>query len=267
MRLVLSFLMWLCGSVKRRPPSGCPLDFTVQVFLFVEILGAVLSILIIWILTGVLLYAASERIINNNYEIEAVPMLITAGCGIIFNIIMGFILHGKGQGHSHGHRQDCSAFQILQENGDLSSTSTTGDDSSSVSGCVRPKKHKSINLRAAFIHVLGDFVQSIGVFIAALIIMFQPSFKLADPLCTFLFSALVLVTTFTVLRDAVIVLMEATPLDVSYDIIKQELFSIAGVKSVHSLHLWSLTLDKTALAVHLAIGNPCLFDQYFNFEW
>lgn len=64
---------------------------------------------------------------------------------------------------------------------------------------------ENINVRAAFIHVLGDVLQSIGVFIAALLIYFIPSWQLADPICTFVFSIVVLATTITILKDTLLV--------------------------------------------------------------
>lgn len=85
-----------------------------------EVLGALLSTMVIWVLTGVLVYLAILRVINNDYEIEAIPMLVTASCGVVFNIIMYFVLHTNscfgdvklkhhghshepGAGHGHGH--------------------------------------------------------------------------------------------------------------------------------------------------------------------
>lgn len=64
---------------------------------------------------------------------------------------------------------------------------------------------ENINVRAAFIHVLGDVLQSIGVFCAAVIIYFKPTWALADPICTFIFSIIVLWTTITILKDAILV--------------------------------------------------------------
>lgn len=66
---------------------------------------------------------------------------------------------------------------------------------------------ENINVRAAFIHVVGDVLQSIGVFCAAIIIYFVPTWQLADPVCTFIFSIIVLWTTITILKDAVLVSM------------------------------------------------------------
>uniref|UniRef100_A0A182SGJ6 Cation efflux protein transmembrane domain-containing protein n=1 Tax=Anopheles maculatus TaxID=74869 RepID=A0A182SGJ6_9DIPT len=66
-------------------------------------------------------------------------------------------------------------------------------------------EEENINVRAAFIHVLSDFVQSLGVFIAALVIYFKPSWNIIDPICTFVFSILVLGTTIAIMRDAIVV--------------------------------------------------------------
>ena len=66
-------------------------------------------------------------------------------------------------------------------------------------------EEQNINVRAAFVHVLSDFVQSLGVFIAALVIYFKPEWNIIDPICTFLFSVLVLGTTLAIMRDAILV--------------------------------------------------------------
>ena len=80
-----------------------------------------------------------------------------------------------------------------------------------------------MNVRAAFVHVIGDLVQSIGVIIAATIIYVWPEYTLADPICTFIFSILVMFTTFTIVRDCLRILMEATPRNVNYQEIKNSI--------------------------------------------
>ena len=71
-----------------------------------------------------------------------------------------------------------------------------------------------MNIRAAFIHILGDIIQSIGVVIAALVIFFKPEYRLADPICTFVFTILCIFTTIPIFRECISVLMEATPKDI-----------------------------------------------------
>jgi zinc transporter 2 len=110
-------------------------------------------------------------------------------------------------------------------------------------------------VRAAFIHVLGDLVQSVGVFVAALLIYFKPSWKIADPISTFLFSVLVLLTTITILKDILLVLMEGTPKGLDFKEILEDLQNIRAVRMVHNLHIWSLTMGTPALSVHLAVDD------------
>ena len=73
------------------------------------------------------------------------------------------------------------------------------------SGSHKHGNDENINVRAAFIHVLSDFVQSCGVFLAALVIYFKPEWNIIDPICTFVFSVLVLATTIAIMKDALMV--------------------------------------------------------------
>ncbi|XP_031553288.1 zinc transporter 2-like [Actinia tenebrosa] len=214
-----------------------------------EVMGAVLSVLVIWVLTGVLVYMAIQRILSQQFELDAQVMLITAAGGLVINVLLGAILYQKGHGHSHGlgvgsHSHD-NKHQTSNEEG----------LSKSPSSFVIESEGENVNVRAAFIHVLGDFLQSVGVFIAALIIWVKPEWAIADPICTFLFSVLVLVTTLAILKDALIVLMEGMPKGLCFNDLKTSLSSIPGVEAVHDLHVWSLTVGTDALSVHLVVAD------------
>lgn len=69
-------------------------------------------------------------------------------------------------------------------------------------------EHSSVNIKAAFIHVLGDLLQSIGVLVAAVVIWWKPEWRLADPICTFLFSIIVIASTVMLVKEIVVTLME-----------------------------------------------------------
>ncbi|NXT70953.1 ZNT8 protein, partial [Chaetops frenatus] len=150
-----------------------------------EILGALLSMMIVWMVTGVLTYLACMRLLHPDYDIDATVMLITSACAVLANILLSLILHQTGHGHSHG-AQARKCLSAPLEKPALSNAS----------------------LRAAFVHAIGDLFQSISVLISALIIFFKPQYKIADPICTFVFSIFVLATTITILRDILTVLME-----------------------------------------------------------
>ncbi|XKL68844.1 hypothetical protein PGB90_006613 [Kerria lacca] len=197
-----------------------------------EVLGALTSVLMIWVVTGILLYVAVERLINQKFEIDSKYMLITSIFGVCVNIVMALTLH---QHHHHHHSHDS---EVANENSDHA---------------TKNKHSENINVRAAYIHVIGDFIQSFGVLIASLIIYYKPEWKVVDPICTFLFSILVLFTTFAILRDTMIVLMEGIPKGIDYCDVLNTFMSINGVLKVHNLRIWALSLDKTALAAHLAV--------------
>jgi len=188
-----------------------------------EVLGAIVSVLLIWVVTGILVYMAILRVVNGGYEIDAKVMLITSGVGVLVNIIMGCSLHQ----HGHAHGPDTS----------------------------KHSHEENINVKAAFIHVIGDFIQSLGVFIAALTIYFQPTWVIIDPICTFVFSILVLITTIKILKDTLGVLLEATPAGIDYESVQREFLAVSGIRQVHNLRIWGLSTDKTALTAHIAIDR------------
>ncbi|XP_020043209.1 proton-coupled zinc antiporter SLC30A8 [Castor canadensis] len=206
--LLSLFSLWLSS----RPPSK-RLTFGWH---RAEILGALLSVLCIWVVTGVLVYLACERLLYPDYQIQATVMIIISGCAVVANVVLTVILHQKRIGRNHTEEQ------------------------------------VNASVKAAFVHALGDIFQSISVLISALIIYFKPDYKIADPICTFIFSILVLASTITILKDFCILLMEGVPKGLSYNGVKELILAVDGVVSVHSLHIWSLTMNQVILSAHVA---------------
>ncbi|XP_037312850.2 zinc transporter 4 [Pungitius pungitius] len=203
-----------------------------------EVVSAVLSVVLIYILTAVLLYEAIQRTVHQEFDIDGDIMLITAAVGVAVNLVMGFLLNQNGHLHSHGHSQ-----------GHSHGSAAASSSQSAGSG----QQHGSLAVRAAFIHALGDLVQSVGVLIAAYIVRFKPEFKLADPICTYIFSILVLVTTFRIIRDTAVIVLEGVPRHLDTLRIREDLLKLEDVQSVDELNIWALTADKTAAIVHLQL--------------
>ncbi|VDO69241.1 unnamed protein product [Schistosoma margrebowiei] len=133
--------------------------------------------------------------------------------------------------HNHGHNHNSSNEHSHKDLNSLPETHINHLTINNPSYEMNNDLHKEFNrpnitVRAAFIHVIGDLLQSIGVMIAAMVIYFQPKYKIIDPLCTFLFSILVLITTINILRDALNVLMEATPRGLNFNEVKNSLMNI-----------------------------------------
>ncbi|VDN52865.1 unnamed protein product [Dracunculus medinensis] len=214
----LSIFLSIIAIRISRLPANRRLSFG---FHRAEVLGALLSILILCSLTFLLVYLAYRRLTADKLEINVDMMIVTAIAGVAFNLIIFGVIHLSNPSH-HSHHSHSSM--------------------------------SNINVRAAFIHALGDFIQCIGVLIAAFIIKFT-GWTTADPLCTFLFSIIVLMTTSKIICDIINVLMEGVPSHVDYDSLQDDLKNINNVYTIHDLHIWSLSLNRLALSVHIVIDD------------
>ncbi|XP_037012352.1 probable proton-coupled zinc antiporter SLC30A4 isoform X4 [Artibeus jamaicensis] len=221
-------------KVKTRLTIAAVLYLLFMIGELVEVLSAMISVLLVYILMGFLLYEAVQRTVHMNYEINGDIMLITAAVGVAVNIIMGFLLNQSGHHHAHSHSLP-------------SNSPTTG------SGCGHHHGQDSLAVRAAFVHALGDLVQSVGVLIAAYIIRFKPEYKIADPICTYVFSLLVAFTTFRIIWDTIVIILEGVPRHLNVDYIKEALMKIEDVHSVEDLNVWSLTSGKPMAIVHIQL--------------
>lgn len=112
---------------------------------------------------------------------------------------------------------------------------------------------------AATLHVIGDLVSSIGVLISSIIILYYPEFTIIDPICTFVFSFIVLLTTVRLMglsidgklkyllfsrMMTISVLMEAVPWSIDLDAIIHGITDVESVIGVHDIHVWNITIGK-----------------------
>ena len=216
-----------------------------------EIIGALVSIVLIWALTLWLLYEATLRIITPPV-VDGFIMIIIALIGFTFNVIMGIVLTKSGVAHSHGLKK-------CDHDHDHDHEHEHGDDSDEEVALhceEEDEKNTNVNLRASFIHILGDAIQNIGVLIAGVIIYFAPRYSIVDPICTYIFSIIVGFTTINVLKDCIFVLMEGSPVDIDIEQLEKDLEEIKGVKEIHDLHVWSLSIGKMSLSCHICCDNP-----------
>ncbi|KDO25605.1 hypothetical protein SPRG_08904 [Saprolegnia parasitica CBS 223.65] len=270
---VAGFLISLFAIWIQTFPASSKMSFG---FHRAEILGAVISVLVIWVLTGFLVYAAVERFqdaISDNPKEHVDGKLIFLATRIRMAVTAAMVTHTAamttamamalnptrmatrtrttimittdhkdhddveaGHGHSHGH----------------SHSHGHGHDEA-----PKKKKLENLNIEAAYIHALGDFIQSLGVCLAGGLIWYEPKWQVADPIATFLFSILVLGTTVGIIKSSIHVLMEGTPDGYEPDMILDGLLALPAVSNAHDLHIWSLSAGLPSLSVHLVTeGNP-----------
>jgi cobalt-zinc-cadmium efflux system protein len=124
---------------------------------------------------------------------------------------------------------------------------------------VRKGSESDLNIRAAFLHLMGDVLSTVGAVVAGVIIYFTGANWL-DPLVSVLIGFLILYNAWGILRDAVDILLEATPRDVDADRLVHDLMQVKGVLGVHDLHVWSLTQSLRTMSAHILTDNLSISD-------
>ncbi len=118
---------------------------------------------------------------------------------------------------------------------------------------LRAHSATSLNLRGAYLHVLSDLLGSVGAAAAGLIIVLT-GWTAADAVASGLIAALILVSSWALVREAVDVLMEAVPAHIDLDALRASLERVPGTDEVHDLHVWSLTTGRYALSAHAVVA-------------
>jgi cobalt-zinc-cadmium efflux system protein len=113
---------------------------------------------------------------------------------------------------------------------------------------------ESLNVRGAFLEVAGDLLGSVGAIIAGIILM-TTGWRYADPLFAAGVGLFILPRTWLLLRSALDVLFEGTPADINIQEVQGAILSVAGVRSVHDLHVWAVTSGFVALSGHVEVGD------------
>jgi cobalt-zinc-cadmium efflux system protein len=107
-----------------------------------------------------------------------------------------------------------------------------------------------LNIRSAFLHVLGDTLSSVAVIVAAIWIAFTGQ-TFVDPLLSIAIALLILVSSFSLLREAFRILLQFAPPDVDTEAVIRDIESVAGVDGIHNVHLWSLCSNINVLDAHV----------------
>jgi zinc transporter 2 len=238
---VSAFLVSIAAAyaVAQRPaPAGQGGSYSYG-FHRTEVLAALVSALMIWAVTGALVWEAVQRVIKP-VPVDGKLMFCVSVAAVLFNVCIALVLGGHGHLHSHGgggcgghshsthdHHHDhhhgpdeeCGGGGHGPSHGGTAANGHSGGDAQHRRKQQTKKEHaENLALRGAVLHVIGDLLQSCGVALAGALIWrygeTHPAAYYADPACTFLFSILVLLSTKGILADVFHVLMERAPADV-----------------------------------------------------
>lgn len=120
---------------------------------------------------------------------------------------------------------------------------------------LRPSGEDNLNVRGAYLHIVGDLLGFVGTIVAALLIR-ELGWLVADTIASVVVSALILRGAWTLVRDSTDILMESTPSHISAASVRDQLIAIPGIESVHDLHVWTVTSNVIAMSVHAIVREP-----------
>jgi len=286
---IAGFAIALLAAIASTAPGTKHLTFGLA---RAEVFGALLSVVSLWIVTVVLLYAAYFRAVNwfegHPDPIDGRLMCYVAIFGVFVNICLGYVFqeehgsslhpghshdhdhgaegggcsghghartsyaavstttssskksaesggccgghdhshqhathdHDHGHGHDHGHSESTSTVKVPKVTFDHGHDSEHTPLVSSSNATTTATTHAAhgghdVNIEAAYLHVLADLIQSIGVAIAGLLIWTFPGWEIIDPVCTLIFSFVALGSTINLLKKVGMILFEGTPSHVS----------------------------------------------------
>ncbi|OGO34830.1 MAG: hypothetical protein A2Z16_12275 [Chloroflexi bacterium RBG_16_54_18] len=189
-----------------------------------EVLAALVNGVTLIVVAGVILREALQRWVNPE-PIKSVPMLAIAAIGLVANIYVALTL--RGESHRHGPTMH---------------------------------QHEDLNMRSAFLHVVGDALSSVGV-IAAAGLIYVTGMTWFDPLISVLIGLMILLGSGRLVRRALHILVEGTPEGIKVSDIGQTLAEVPGVHEVHDLHVWSLCSGQISLSAHIVMDRDTSIKQ------
>lgn len=137
-----------------------------------------------------------------------------------------------------------------------------------VIGAFVLNKHSttSLNIRGAYLHILGDALSSVGVVIGGLVILYT-GWYLVDPILSVMISLVIIYSAWALVKESVNVLLEAVPAHINIDRMAEEIQKIQGVREAYHIHVWTITSGVYAMSAHVIIDdqlvslNRELFDR------
>ncbi|KAJ3021124.1 UNVERIFIED_CONTAM: hypothetical protein HDU68_009785 [Siphonaria sp. JEL0065] len=228
-------------------------------FARVELIGALISLFLTCEYNRNLVFGLIQEAlhrIDEPQEINALAMLISALFGVGANSFMAFMLQDPHHDYDHHHHHSLSSSPSSEEDSILemkqpsspqfnADTATLcnpeSDIESGSTNNVNKSIHQNINVQAAMIHIIGDLLGSISILLAALLLLFKPTWTILDPLCTILFSIIIFISSLGLAKQYILILMETCPEDIDVEDVRNGVLALEGVEAVDGVRCWSLT--------------------------
>jgi cobalt-zinc-cadmium efflux system protein len=114
--------------------------------------------------------------------------------------------------------------------------------------------HANLNIRGAYLHIVGDALSSIGVVIGGIIILYT-GWYLIDPILSIMISLVIIYGSWSLVRESVNILLESVPAHINIETVAMELAKVKGVREAYHIHVWTITSGVYALSAHVLIDD------------
>jgi cobalt-zinc-cadmium efflux system protein len=197
-----------------------------------EVLAAVINGGTLFVIAAGIFVEAVRRL-EEPEPVKSLEMLLIAAAGLAVNLVVLLVLRGHDD-HRHDHHDHDADHEHAEGPGDL-------------------------NVRSAWLHVLGDTLSSVGVIVAGLLIWWK-GWTLLDPLMSVAIGGVLFFGSGRLLKSGIHILMEGVPEGLHLPEIGQAMAAVPGVREVHDLHVWSLCPGAFALSAHVTVDEATWSD-------
>jgi len=183
---------------------------------------------------------------GRTYGYHRVEIMAALANGVILIVVAGYIFFEAYQRFTDPPNVQAPLMLIVAAVGLVAN----------IAGLLLLKKasHGSLNVKAAFWHIIGDTISSVGVIIAGIIILVTGS-TIADPIIAVIIGVIILWGAVRIVREAVDILMESVPKHIDVDRVVESMKEVDGVDDVGDIHVWTITSGIYALSAHLLIQD------------
>ncbi len=121
-------------------------------------------------------------------------------------------------------------------------------------------KENDLNIRSAFLHLLADAIVSAGIVVGGIVIYFTGMYWI-DPVLSLVIAAVILVSTWQLLRDSLRLSLDAVPEGIDLHQVQEKVSNMPGVKDFHHIHIWALSTTENALTAHVVVSKDTSMDM------
>lgn len=195
-----------------------------------------------WLASWIALKPPSRK---HSYGLARIEVIVALANGLFMLVVVGSIVYEAVQRLQHPREVAGGEVMLIAVVGLLVNIAVAWHLN---------KGKDNINSRAALLHVMGDLLGSVAAIVAGAVIYFTGWTRI-DPILSMLISALILASTFNLLREALHVLMEGVPLHLDLTEVESEMARMEGVSSIHDVHIWTLSSGVVALSAHVVLHD------------